>query len=266
MEGPLEVERLESKTDARAALEQLERVGLATGMSVLDAGSGTGAVARAVAARVGPEGRVVALDGSPRRSAAGAVLARSERARADGRAAPLTFVAGDVTAPPLRPASFDLVWSRFLFGYLADPDLALARLVELARPGGKVVVGEVDGHGLFHWPLPPRVAEGMARFEAALRGAFDPYAGRKLYHRFRRVGLAQVKVHVLPYHLLTDEVSGAQLFNWRTKLETLRPLAAKALGGAEAYDAFSRDFLAMLQDPDTLTYSVLMLVEGVRPR
>ncbi len=266
MENPLEIERLESKTDAAAALEQLALVGLAPGMSVLDAGSGTGAVARAIAARVGPRGRVVALDASAQRSAAGAVLARSARALDEGRAAPLTFVAGDVTAPPLRPTSFDLVWSRFLFGYLADPDLALARLVALARPGGKVVVGEVDGHGLFHWPVPPGLAEGMARFEAALRGAFDPYAGRKLYHRFRRAGLEQVKVHVLPYHLLTDEVSEAQLFNWRTKLQTLRPIAAKSLGGPEAYDAFAREFLAMLQDPDTLTYSVLMLVEGVRPR
>ena len=258
MENPLEPERLESKTDAAAALQQLELVGLAPGMAVLDAGSGTGAVARAIAGKVGARGRVVALDGSHQRSAIGAALAPAS-ARAN-----ILFVAGDVTAPPLREASFDLVWSRFLFGYLADPDLALARLVELTRPGGKVVVGEVDGHGLFHWPLPPRVAAGLERFEAALRGIFDPYAGRKLYHRFRRAGLDQVKVHVLPYHVLADEVTEMQLFNWRLKLQTLRPIGAKALGSEADYDAFAAEYLAMLQDPDALTYSVLILVEGVR--
>jgi ubiquinone/menaquinone biosynthesis C-methylase UbiE len=257
MENPLEAERLESKTDAAAALEQLERVGLAAGMTVLDAGSGTGAVARAIAARVGPAGRVVALDGSPERSATGAALAT----RAGSRVA---FVAGEVTSPPLREGTFDLVWSRFLFGYLADPDRALARLAALARPGGKVVVGEVDGHGLFHWPLPPRVADGLPRFEAALRGVFDPYAGRKLYHRFRRARLDAVKVHVLPYHVLADELTEAQRFNWELKLRTLRPLGARALGGEEQYDAFAREYLAMLADPDTLTYSVLHLVEGIR--
>lgn len=258
MENPLEVERLESKTDADAALRQLELVGLAPGMAVLDAGSGTGAVARAIAARVGPAGRVVALDGSRERSLAGLGLAR------EAGAARLGFVTGDVTAPPLREASFDLVWSRFLFGYLSDPDLALARLAALARPGGKVVVGEVDGHGLFHWPVPPALAEAMPRFEAALRGVFDPYAGRKLYHRFRRCGLRDVKVHVLPYHVLAGEVSATQVFNWQVKLDTLRPIGARALGGEAAYDAFARDYLALLRDPDALTYSVLILVEGVR--
>ncbi len=265
MENPHEAERLESKTDARLALEQLELVGLSAGMAVLDAGSGTGAVARAIAGRVGAGGRVVALDGSLERSATGAALARSSRAANDGSLGALWFVAGDVGAPPLRPGTFDLVWSRFLFGYLSDPDRVLGRLVELARPGGKVVAGEVDGHGLFHWPVPPGVAAGMARFEAALCGVFDPYAGRKLYHRFRRAGLAHVRVHVLPYHVLADTITETQLFNWRLKLDTLRPIGVRALGGEAVYDAFARDYLAMLQDPDALTYSVLILVEGIRP-
>jgi ubiquinone/menaquinone biosynthesis C-methylase UbiE len=258
MENPEEVRRLESKTDAEAALAQLELVGLAPGMSVLDAGSGSGAVARAIGGAVGPAGRVVALDASAARSSAGAALAR------EARRSNVAFVAGDVGAPPLRDGSFDLVWSRFLFGYLADPDRALRQLAALARPGGKVAVGEVDGHGMFHWPLPPRVAEGLPRFEAGLAEVFDPWAGRKLYHRFRRLGLADVRVHVLPYHLYAESISEAQLFNWRLKLETLRTVGVKALGGEAAWDAFARDYLAMLQDPDTLTYSVLVLVEGVR--
>lgn len=264
MENPQEAERLESKTDARLALEQLELIGLAPGMTVLDAGSGTGAVARTIAGRVGPTGRVVALDGSQERSATGLGLARSMRAANDGSLGPLTFVAGDVTAPPLRPGSFDLVWSRFLFGYLREPDRALQRLVQVTRPGGKIVVGEVDGHGLFHWPMPPAVAQGLSRFEAALQGVFDPYAGRKLYHRFRKAGLVDVKVHIQPYHVLADAVTETQLFNWKLKVQTLRPVGVKAFGSPEAYDAFAAEYLAMLQDPNALTYSVLFLVEGVR--
>jgi ubiquinone/menaquinone biosynthesis C-methylase UbiE len=259
MENPDEVRRLETKTDRATALAHLELVGLAPGMRVLDAGSGSGAVARVIAGVVGERGRVVALDGSRQRSGAGRGLAREETL------GNLDFAIGDVYAPPLREGSFDLVWSRFLFGYLSDPDRALRRLAALARPGGKVAIGEVDGHGMFHWPLPARVAAGLPRFEAALAGVFDPYAGRKLYAAFRRLGLAEVKVHVLPYHLYTDAISEAQLFNWRTKLETMRPVGVKALGGEAEWDAFARDYLALLQDPDALTYSVVHLVEGVRP-
>jgi len=258
MEHEREADRLEAKTDAELARRHLELAGLAPGMRVLDAGSGTGAVSRVAAGLVGPAGRVVALDASPARSAAGRRLAE------EAGCGNLAFVAGEVTAPPLREGSFDLVWSRFLFGYLPDPDAALAALGRLARPGGKVVVGEVDGHGLWHWPLPPRVAEVLPRLEAILGRAFDPCAGRKLYHRFRRAGLQRVKVHVLPYHLYTDSFSEAQRLNWGLKLDSLGRLGRKHLGEA-AWNAFARDYLAMLEDPDVLTYSVVIFAEGVRP-
>jgi ubiquinone/menaquinone biosynthesis C-methylase UbiE len=257
MEHEREADRLERKTDAGVARRQLQQFGVGPGMAILDAGAGTGAVARVMAELVGPAGRVVALDASPGRLVAGSALA------AGAGIGNLAFAAGALEAPPLREGSFDLCWSRFLFGYLPDPDRALARLARLVRPGGKVVVGEVDGHGLNHWPLPPLVAEVLSRFEAVLGRAFDPYAGRKLYHRFRRAGLEGVRVHLEPYHLYTDGISEVQLSSWRLKLQNLRPLGQKALG-AGPWDAFAAAYLEMLQDPDTLTYSVLVFVEGVR--
>jgi ubiquinone/menaquinone biosynthesis C-methylase UbiE len=258
MEHEREADRLEQKTDAELSRRHLELAGVSPGMRVLEAGSGTGAGARVAAAMVGPSGGVVALDASSGRSADG------RRRAAEAGLANLDFVAGEVTAPPFREGSFDLVWSRFLFGYLPDPDAALAALVRLVRPGGRVVIGEVDGHGLWHWPVPPRVAEALPRFEAVLGRAFDPFAGRKLYHRFRRAGLAQVRAHILPYHLYADEFPAEQRLNWQLKLENLRPLGTRVMG-PEAWEALARDYLAMLEDPDTLTYSVVVFAEGVRP-
>jgi ubiquinone/menaquinone biosynthesis C-methylase UbiE len=258
MENPLEVERLESKTDAAATREQLRLVGVREGMRVLDAGSGTAAVAREIARAVGPTGAVVALDASRERSSHGALEARRRRC------GNLSALQGDAYAPPLRSSSFDLVWSRFLFAYLERPDAVLAELVRVTRPGGKVVVGEVDGHGLFHHPMPPIVEDGLAKLQRALQGRFDPLAGRKLYHRFRKAGLQSVTVHMLPYHLYAQAISPVQLENWRIKLDTLRRAGALALGGESQYDDFARAFLELLEDPDSLTYSVLIMVEGVR--
>lgn len=258
MENPFEAERLELKTDERETRRQLRRVGLARGMSALDAGAGTGAVARVMAKLVGAEGRVAALDRSPERLREGAQLA------AAARLANVSFVEGDVLAPPLEPASFDFVWSRFLFAYLEEPDRALARLVELAKPGGKVVVGEVDGQGIFHDPMPAAFAADLARIVAALRGRLDVLAGRKLYGRLRRADLAEVRVQVLPYHLHTDALTPVERRNWEIKLETIRPVGEMALGGAGAYTRFARRFMDHLFDPDALTYSVLFLAEGVR--
>lgn len=254
MESETEAERLESKTSALETRRQLQLVGLRQGARALDAGAGTGAVARVMAEMVGPKGRVAALDGSAARLAAGARLAEGSG---------VAFVAGDVYAPPLREGTFDFIWSRFLFEYLADPDGALAQLVRLLAPGGKIVVGELDGNAVFHHPIPAELEADLGRLIRALEGRFDPFAGRKLYARYRRAGLADIRVHLLPYHLYAGAASEQEMSNWVAKFDALRAVGPSAFGSAQAYDRFGKRFLDLLRDPETLNYSVLFLVEGI---
>lgn len=258
MENPHEPDRLEAKTDREDVDRRLELVGLERGMVALDAGAGTGAIARVMADRVGPAGRVVALDFSAERTSWGAKKAHAERKHN------VHFVRGDLYAPPLADA-FDFVWCEFVVEYLADPDRAIRSLAQLVAPGGKLVVGDLDGNGFFHHPLPDDVAAALAKLEVGLQGAFDPYAGRKLFNRMRRAGLSDLRVHVLPYHLYAGTASDAAMANWTLKLQTIRPRGERVLGGAAAYQKFSDAFLALLRDPDVLNYSVLFLVEWRRP-
>jgi SAM-dependent methyltransferase len=255
MESAQEAERLESKTDAAVTIEHLKRVGLMPGSRALDAGAGTGAVARVISKLVGPEGSVVAFDASQQRLRFGRERAASELEK-------LTFVAGDLYHLPFQTDSFDFVWCRFIFEYLEDPDEALRELTRVARRGGKVVVGDLDGNGVFHYPLPADLEVGLMALLKATRGRFDPYAGRKLYHRCVQGGLREIKTHVLPYHLFAGAAPKRDLDNWKLKLHNLRPLGEKALGGGDAYERLASAFMEFLRAPETLTYSVLFLVEG----
>lgn len=258
MESATEAERLEGKTQEAVTRDHLGRVGLTEGMRALDAGAGTGAVARTMAAIVGPRGEVTAFDASAERLAHGSSLP-------EAKALPnLRFVVGDLYAPPLPPSSFDFVWSRFVFEYLEDPDRVLAQLISLTRPGGKIVIGDLDGNTTFHYPEPEPVRLGMDRILAALGTRFDPYAGRKLFHRFCKAGLRDIRVHHLPYHLYAGRLPDAERPNWEAKWKTIRPVGVRALGGERAYDAFVEAYMAMLDEPSTLTYSTLFLVEGLR--
>jgi len=200
----------------------------------------------------------MSLDFSPERSGQGATIARGEQIEN------LRFVVGDLHRPPFRPRSFDFVWCEFVFEYLADPDAVLAQLAELVAQGGKLVVGDLDGNGTFHYPIPPALESALDKLQQLLRGSFDPYAGRKLYHRFYRLGLVPNAVHILPYHLYAGRIPENELPNWRAKLAALRARASAALGGVENFDKLAGAFVELLRSEEALTYSVLFLVEWTR--
>src|SRR5258706_7568583 len=103
MESADESERLEDKTDAERVRSRLAQVGLEEGMVALDAGCGTGAIARVMAERVGPRGRVVGFDASEERLAYGRKLVQ-ERGGSN-----LTFERRDLYATGLAPDSLDFV-------------------------------------------------------------------------------------------------------------------------------------------------------------
>jgi ubiquinone/menaquinone biosynthesis C-methylase UbiE len=260
MESAAEAARLEGKTDDAISHQQLTLTGLGSGMRALDAGCGTGAVARVMAKIVGPEGSVVAADASAERVEAGRALA------AQSQIDNLEFVQADLRAAPVIRESFDYVWSRFLFEYLADPDVVLRQLIEATVVGGKVVVGDLDNNSLIHYPMSESAAAGLARMIDALKGQFDPLAGRKLYHRFQQQGLANIRAHVLPYHVYAGPAPAADMANWTAKFVTLRAVGARAFDSGPAYERWVEEFIDHLRDPAVFTYSTLIIVEGTRVR
>jgi ubiquinone/menaquinone biosynthesis C-methylase UbiE len=260
MESADETARLEAKTDAALTERLLRLSGLGPGMRALDAGAGTGAVARVMSQIVGSAGSVVAMDRSEDRLAYG-----RERARELG-IENLTFEAGDLETGAIPGGPYDFVWCRFVFEYLKEPDVALEHLVEHARVGGTVVVGDGDGHGAQHFPIEPEVEAWLARVFRALEGQFDPYAGRKLYHRFKKGGLGNVRVHVEPYHLYAGVAPAAAMDNWEQKFRMVKPKVAHDRESAADFERYSERFLSMLRDENVFTYSVLLLVSGTRLR
>jgi len=72
-----------------------------------------------------------------------------------------TFVEGDATALPFDSFSFDLACSRRTLHHVSRPELALAELVRVTRPGGRVFVDDQIA------PVDPLAALALDRFERA---------------------------------------------------------------------------------------------------
>ena len=167
----------------------IEQFRLAAGAHCLEVGAGSGSVAAWLADRFGKHGRVVALDLDTRW-----LLPRA------AEHSNLEVMQGDVFAASLGDSAYDLVHARLVFGHLADRKRALARLIHATRPGGWLLLEEVD----FMWtdvgmqPIcPERYCEPYIRvWKAAVaymkeRG-FDGHWGRHLAPFLREAGLRDV--------------------------------------------------------------------------
>jgi ubiquinone/menaquinone biosynthesis C-methylase UbiE len=115
----------------------LERTALTSGEAVLDVGCGPGNDLFDMVERVGPAGRLVGLDASE------VMIAEAQR-RAKERRLPITFEVGEVTALPFTDDTFDVCRAARLLEHLADPSGALAEMVRVTRPEGRIVAFDFD--------------------------------------------------------------------------------------------------------------------------
>jgi demethylmenaquinone methyltransferase/2-methoxy-6-polyprenyl-1,4-benzoquinol methylase len=163
------------------------------GDTALDLATGTGDIARLLAAEVGPTGAVTGLDFS-----AGML----NLARREGDA--ITWVQGDMTKLPFADASQDVVTVGFGLRNVADLDAAISEIVRVLKPGGRFGSLEMahpwpllrPGVWLFNAlavPVIGKLASGDATPYRYLHASSEAFLSQAaLADRFRRAGLSNV--------------------------------------------------------------------------
>jgi SAM-dependent methyltransferase len=217
------LELLEQCLDPTTA-RSLDAVGVEPGWRCLEVGGGGGSVTRMLCERVGPTGRVGAVDLDTR---------FLDEIRSDN----LDVYRQDVVADGLPGRGYDLIHARMLLIHLPTREKFLEELTAALRPGGWLLVEELDV-----FPI-QTLAEGLyGEVWKAIISAFD--AGnmatawsRELPVLFDQVGLEDVEpiCHVPVYRGGTPyaEVTTASIAQ-------MRPLILAA-GATEAQlDEFAR--------------------------
>jgi SAM-dependent methyltransferase len=128
----------------------LDRIGVGPGWRCLDLGCGPGGIVELLSGRVGPAGRVVALDADP------VFLEHARGLARERRLGNVEFVQGDAYRTGLPRGSFDFVHVRFLAGIVGEPQGLIAEATGLTRPGGTVAFQEPDISTLKCYPPMPR--------------------------------------------------------------------------------------------------------------
>ena len=184
--------------DVTERLEQhaiLAAAGDLRGRSVLDAGCGDGAFAVAAWAK---GARVSGVDASH-------AMLEAARTRALRDAAKIDLVHGSVENLPFPPGTFDVVVMTSVLCTVQDPLRAVSEAARVLRPGGRLVLGELNRYSI--WALTRRT-----------RGWLGNPFWRKI--RFWTVGDIRAMVHHVGVNV--QEVRGCIYFPpWETAARLL---------------------------------------------
>lgn len=228
---------LESQWDP-STRHHVGRLGIGRGDRCLEVGCGAGGIATWLADTVGPTGDVVATDLDPR-----FVL--------DHGRANLEVRRHDVVTDDLESSAYDLVHARAVLMHVTEREKALARMVEATRPGGWVLLEDLDVGGaemgwfsrhsrpVEHAELGHRVGTGIVALFRHI-GA-DPEYGARLPDALADAGLvdigAEIHTPIAP--------GGPDTFFHLTVAQVAPALVSAGVVGAEDVQAYT----ALLADP-----------------
>ncbi|WP_295884848.1 methyltransferase domain-containing protein [uncultured Thiohalocapsa sp.] len=96
--------------------------------------------------------------------------------------AQIRLLQADARALPFPDDSFDVGMTIWLLEHLADPAAVVRELLRVVKPGGRVILTEVDNHSFGFDPPQPAISAWWDAFNAcqAEVGGGDPYIGRRL--------------------------------------------------------------------------------------
>ena len=167
--------------------------GISPGARVADIGCGPGALLRVLAELVGPGGAAHGVDQDP-----DAVAAATELVARLGQASARVGSAADTG---LESGGYDAVMCRHVLAHNGGRELEIiAHLATLARPGGAVVLADVDGTAVRVHPDDPALADLDERYRAFHRArGNDLLVGVRLGWLLEQAGLAvEVFRHIGP--------------------------------------------------------------------
>lgn len=191
--GDAEIARLLERTVSRRlpAERLFDRIGVAPGWHVLDAGCGPLGVLDILAERVSASGTVVGVDREP-------TMIETARRVLDSRGLQrVRVVTADIAQMPLASESFDLVHERLALVNLAETPTAVTEMARLARPGGWVALQEYDHVSLLCQP-PHRAWDLLmaAWDQVRTAAAMDNTTGRHLHGLLRAAGVVDIELDV----------------------------------------------------------------------
>jgi hypothetical protein len=164
----------------------------------------------------------------------------------------------------LGDAEYDVAYARFLLTHVSDPSSVLAKMVRAVKPGGLVVVEDIDFSGHFSHPENEAFQRYQALYcESVHRRGGDPNIGPRLPGLLLDAGCEEVAMTVVQPAGMEGEV---KLISPITMENIADAVIAESLATKEEIDGVVAELYAFAKDPGTVM-SVPRIVQawGRRP-
>ncbi|MBS7619506.1 methyltransferase domain-containing protein [Candidatus Bathyarchaeota archaeon] len=256
-----EVMRLEAQAKAfgKVLEKEFEIVDLKPGMKVLDAGCGTGAVARKMATKVSP-GEVYGIDIDP------LFICEARKLAANEGVSNVRFELGDVDSLKYGDGTFDISYCRLVLMHVKNPVKTVTELKRVTKKGGVVAVSDNDDGGVITYPEMPKMMDLWTKYgrSAKIRGE-DRYIGRQLFSIFSHAGLSPITIYPLPIHATqqTPEMLKMLVLVPVQIMEQCKEnMMREGLVAVEHYEEAMKEVQAFLSHPGAFAMGLTFLAVG----
>ena len=164
------------------------------GHKVLDIGCGPASDTLFIAEWVGETGRVIGIDTDDEM-----VTEANRLAENAGVNDWVEHKYGDILALPFPDHYFDACHCKHLFMHLLEPELALAEMIRVTKPNGRIAVVEVDGGTASTYNTEIETERQLVKEFA--RRINNPYAGRQLPYLFHKQQLADISIDIFVFQI-----------------------------------------------------------------
>jgi SAM-dependent methyltransferase len=228
-------------------IRHLETIGVLAGWKCIEVGAGEGSIAKWLSKRVGPRGNAVATDIDMR------FLSRVNAPNLEVRR-------HNILKDELEKNLYDLVHCRFLLTHLPEPEKALRRMADSVRPGGWLLIEELDmgftlSMDVTDRSLTPNVEVLRGLFDTLRKkGIADYFLGRRVRGFVEQLGFVDVGQEGWTQIV---RVGDPQVRAWEMENtpERLKAMVAKGMLTTEDVETIQRLFLNASNYPSYTLFS-----------